>query len=313
MLRAIAAHAGQPPAPHDVWSAWNADPLVIAGLLLAAWGYLRGRRVPAGRADGRDWLFAGGLAAVAVAILSPVDAVSASLASAHMIQHMLLVLVAAPLLALSAPSSTVLRGTPLRLRRALLLTPRRLGLRGRAAAFLRQPVTVALLHVGALWSWHAAALYDAALIHPPLHALEHATFLVTGVLFWHVVVGGRGAARTSPGLGVLLVFGMSLQGVLLSLLLTFAGAPWYDQYASTTAAWNLDPLADQQLAGVIMWIPGGFVYLLTALTLLIGWVRTTDGFPEATEGPVHDAGGAGGAIVRPDTTTHAQVKAPASE
>lgn len=311
MLRAVAAHAGQPPAPHDVWSAWNADPLITAGLILAAWVYLRGRRVPAGRADRRRAvLFAGGLAAVAVAILSPLDAVSAALASAHMVQHMLLVLVAAPLLALSAPSSLLLRGTPLRLRRALLLAPRRLGLRGRAAAFLRQPVTVALLHVGALWAWHAAALYDAALSHPPLHALEHATFLVTGVLFWHVVVGARGGARTSQGLGVMLVFGMSLQGVLLSLLLTFAGAPWYDQYASTTAAWNLDPLADQQLAGVIMWIPGGFVYLATALILLVSWIRTTDGSPEATEGPVAEEDGA---MVWPDSTTDAQVTAPVRE
>lgn len=287
MLTPITAHAGQPPAPHDLWTAWNADPLVSACLLLVGWAYLRGRRPRASRVDTRrDRLFVGALITLGVALLSPLDALSAALASAHMVQHVLLVLVAAPLLALSAPSSAILRGTPVRGRRGLLRAQRRLRLRGRTAAVLRQPITVWLLHVAVLWCWHAAALYDAALEHPLLHALEHASFLVTGLLFWHMVVGGRDAARTPPGLGIMLVFGMALQGVFLSLLLTFAHAPWYEQYAATTSLWGLDPLADQQLAGVIMWIPGGLVYLAAALTLLVSWIRTMDGHQTASEGPV---------------------------
>lgn len=290
MLTPITAHAGQAPAPHDLWSAWNADPLVGALLLLAGWAYLRGRS-PRGRRAGtrRDRMFVGALLTLGVALLSPLDALSTALASAHMAQHVLLVLVAAPLLASSAPSRAILRGAPLRLRRALLGAQRRLRLRGRAAAVLRQPVTVWLLHVAALWCWHAAALYDAALDHPPLHALEHASFLLTGVLFWHLVIGARSPARVSPGLGIMLVFGMALQGVFLSLLLTFAEAPWYGQYAATTTAWHLDPLADQQLAGVIMWVPGGFIYLTAALTLLAHWIGATEGAQTATEGPVVDA------------------------
>jgi putative membrane protein len=130
--------------------------------------------------------------------------------------------------------------------------------------------------VGVLWFWHAAAPYDAALGSKPLHLLEHASFLVTAVLFWHVVIGVRGSARVSNGLGVLLVFAMAMQSVFLSVLLTFARTPWYSGYAATTASWGLDPLTDQQLAGVIMWIPAGGIYLVVALALLVAWVRATE-------------------------------------
>lgn len=273
MLTSISAHVGQPLAPHDLWSAWTTDPLLIAGFVVVGWAYLRGAsRLGTLRAG----LFIGALGALGVALLSPLDALSGALASAHMVQHVLLVLVAAPLLALSAPTSTILRGTPLRLRRMVLRARR--PFRPAVAAVVRQPAAVWLLHVAALWCWHAATLYDAALRHPPLHALEHASFLLTGLLFWQAVVGRRNPARLSPGLGVILVFTMALQGVLLSLLMTFARAPWYgyDQLATTANPWPLDALADQQLAGVIMWIPGGMVYLAAALVLLVTWIHTTD-------------------------------------
>jgi putative membrane protein len=133
-----------------------------------------------------------------------------------------------------------------------------------------------LLQVGVLWFWHAAAPYDAALDNQFLHLLEHASFLVTAVLFWHVVIGVRGAARVSGGLGVLLVSAMAMASVFLSVLLTFARTPWYSGYATTTASWGLDPLTDQQLAGVIMWIPAGGIYLAAALVLLVTWIRATE-------------------------------------
>jgi putative membrane protein len=106
--------------------------------------------------------------------------------------------------------------------------------------------------------------------------LEHAGFLVTAVLFWHVVIGTRSSERVSNGLGAMLVFAMAMQSVFLSLLLTFARTPWYAGYAETTTPWGLEPLADQQLAGVIMWIPAGAVSLVTALTLLVAWIRAIE-------------------------------------
>jgi putative membrane protein len=278
VLTPIVAHPGQPPAPHDLWSAWDLHPLLLGGLLVAAWTYRRGQtggpKRPADR--WRAPCFAAALVALGLALLSPLDGLSGALASAHMVQHLLLMLVVAPLLALSAPSSAILRGSPLAVRRAIGRWRRRLGLTHGNLGVLRHPAAVWLLSVGVVWFWHAAGPYDAALDSEPLHVLEHAGFLVTAVLFWHVVVGVRGAARVSNGLGVLLVFAMAMQSVFLSVLLTFARTPWYSGYATTTAPWGLDPLTDQQLAGVLMWIPAGGIYLAAALTLLISWIRATE-------------------------------------
>ena len=278
MLTPILAHPGQPPAPHDLWGAWNLDPVLLGGFLLAAWAYWRGQTSgPRRPVDSwRARCFTVALVALGLALLSPLDALSSALASAHMVQHLLLLLVAAPLLALSAPSSAILRGSPLALRRASGRWRRRLGLTHGNLGVLRHPAAVWLLSVGVIWFWHAAAPYDATLDNQFLHVLEHASFLVTAVLFWQVVVGVRGAARVSGGLGVLLVFAMAMQSVFLSVLLTFARTPWYSGYAATTAPWGLDPLTDQQLAGVIMWIPAGGIYLVVALALLVTWIRATE-------------------------------------
>jgi cytochrome c oxidase assembly factor CtaG len=285
MLTLVLAHAGRPPEPHDLWSAWSLDPLLLAGIILAVWAYLRGRTP--GRRKGTDaWrarCFALALAAVGVALFSPLDALSRALASAHMVQHLLLMLVAAPLLALSAPSSTLLRGSPLIVRQVIGRWRRRLGLSSSSWRMLRHPATVWLLNVGTLWFWHARVAYDAALDAHVVHVLQHVTFLVTGVLFWRLVVGARGAGRVPPGLGVLLVFGLALQSVFLSVLLTFAQRPWYSGYATTTTPWGLQPLADQQLAGVIMWVPAGFVYLAAALSLLHSWLAGLEREDLATE------------------------------
>lgn len=272
MLTAPLAHVGRPLAPHELWSAWAPDPLVVAGLALLAWVHWRGRTP--GTPTWQARCFAAGLLVLGVALLSPLDGLSGVLASGHMVQHLLLTLVAAPLLALSAPAGPLLRGAPAVVRHAVAGSRRRLSLGVRAAHALRNPALVWLLHVATLWAWHSAVLYDAALADPLVHALEHTTFLLTGVLLWRVVLGAR-AVRVSPGLGVLLVFGMTLQSALLALLLTFARTPWYVGYTTTTRPWGLEQLADQHLAGAIMWVPAGFVHLGIALALLLGWVRST--------------------------------------
>lgn len=202
----ILGHPAQPPVAHDLWGAWNLDPLLIAGLFLAAVAYLMARASRPRRAPGWvGWCFAAGLAALAVALVSPLDALSSSLASVHMVQHLLLVMVAAPLLALSAPWTTVFRGTPLLVRRATGRWRRRLRLTRKHTGVLRSPALVWLLHVGTLWFWHAAVPYGAALEHDAVHALEHASFLVTGVLFWRVTLD---TDRTAPGVGVLLLLAL---------------------------------------------------------------------------------------------------------
>jgi putative membrane protein len=271
------AHPGQPLAPHDLWTAWNLDPLLICGLVIAALVYLAGSA--SRRPRGTRWqarCFVGAMAVLFIALVSPLDALSGVLASAHMVQHLLLMLVAAPLLALSAPMSTLLRGTPVGVRRAVGRWRARLRLTRANTRLLFAPGTVWLLHVGTLWFWHAAVPYDAALEHQIVHDLEHGTFLLTAALFWWVVVQAGRPGRMSPGFGVLLVFATAMQSVFLSALLTFAQTPWYSGYAETTRSWGLEPLGDQQLAGVVMWIPGGVIYVVTALLLLMAWIRHSE-------------------------------------
>ncbi|HSJ43583.1 MAG TPA: cytochrome c oxidase assembly protein [Euzebyales bacterium] len=274
----VVAHAGQPLQPHDLWAAWNLDPLVIGALGLLVWAYRRGQ-IGGRRRNADVWrarCFTGALAAIPLALLSPLDALSGALASAHMVQHVLLILIAAPLLALAAPSSALLRGTPVAVRRTTGRWRHRLGLTHASLAPLRHPVGAWLLHVATLWFWHARVPYDAALANDVVHLVEHASFLVTALLFWRVVMGARGAGRVSHGFGVLLVFAMALQSVFLSVLLVFARTPWYSGYAATTRPWGLEHLADQQLAGAIMWVPAGLVYIAAGLGLMAAWLRTAE-------------------------------------
>lgn len=283
----ILAHPGGPLAPPDLWLAWNVDPLLVGGLLLAAAAYRSGQARsgwPAAHAWRRR-CFTLALGALGVALLSPLDALAGALASAHMVQHLLLVLVAAPLLALSRPWTALVRGSPAALRRITGRWRRRLRLTRGSTRALRHPGTAWLLHVGTLWFWHAAVPYGAALEHEIVHLLEHASFLLTGILFWGVVTGTQRRGQTSPGFGILFVFAAAMQGVFLSALLTFAGTPWYAGYAETTTSWHLEPLEDQQLAGLLMWIPGGLVYLAAALALLVTWIRRSEHEDAAPSSP----------------------------
>lgn len=280
------AHPGQPPQPHDLWTGWVPDPLTLAALVLTFWAYSVGRACGRQRPGDawRDRCFVGGLAAVAVALLSPLDAASNALASAHMVQHLLLMLVAAPLLAFSAPGTALMRGTPAVVRRVAGTVRVRTRLTRRNTGILRRPGAVWQVHVGTLWFWHAATPYDAALERDLVHALEHALFLVTAVLFWALVRDARRPGGMSPGFGVILLFATAMQSVFLSALLTFAGTPWYTGYAGTTGAWGLSHLVDQQLAGVVMWIPGGVVDGATALALVVTWIRQSEQ-PEGHQAP----------------------------
>lgn len=287
MLTALLAHQGGPQGLHDLWARWNADPLIIFGLATAMWTYRRGARRSRLHDSLRARCFSMGLAAVVVALVSPLDSLAAELASAHMVQHVLLLLVAAPLLAYSAPTTTILAGLPRSARRRLALVRHRL--RGATAVeMLRRPTVAWLLHAATLWFWHAAVPYDAALGHPVVHALEHATFIGTGVLFWSTLLPSR--AASSHGYGALLVFTMAMQSVFLAALLTFASRPWYAGYDQTTQAWGLDPLADQQLAGVIMWVPAGLVYVAVGVLLVTASVR--DSLTRTADGGLDDDWGA---------------------
>ena len=277
------AHEGSPPAPHDLWTAWTWDPVVVLGLVVGAWVYARGvralwRRAGAGRGI-RRWQAAGsalGLATLFVALVSPLDALSSALFSAHMVQHLLLILVAAPLLVLGRPQIAGLWALPPSDRRRLTAWWRRATGPRVAWQALSRPLAAWALHSVSLWVWHLPSLYQAALHSPLIHALEHATFLGTALLFWWSLVHSTTRGRFGYGGGLFYVFTLAAQGTALGALLTFSQTPWYPVYAASVAAWGLSPLEDQQLAGLIMWIPGGLVYLAAGLWLVAAWLQAAE-------------------------------------
>lgn len=283
----VLAHDGLPPEPHDLWTAWSRDPLVWLALALVGGLYLRGTRAIWARAGtGRGvyrWQVAaylGGLLTLAVALVSPLDALGSALLSAHMLQHLLLIAIAAPLLALGQPNLALLWAVPARHRRRIGRWWRRAPVVRSASAMLSLPLVAWLLHTGALWTWHAPPLYQAALDVPILHGAEHLGFLGTGLLFWWTVLAPGPAGplpaerrRTAYGLGALAIFALTLQSGLLGALMTFAPVPWYPAYAERTMPWGLAPIEDQQLAGLLMWVPGGMIYAAVALGLLAIWIR----------------------------------------
>jgi putative membrane protein len=275
VTRSVSAHEGEPPAPHDLWTAWNWDFVIILSLVLNAWIYLTGYRELRHRAglqrstlNWRAASFICGLIVLFLTLISPLDALSAALFSAHMLQHMLLMVIIPPLLVLGiSPGFFVLAFTS-PVRRKLGQGLQRVGLLKPVWHALTQPIVAWGLNVLALWIWHLPRLYQIALENEALHMLEHFTFLATSLLFWWSVL--RPEIRPHRGdPAILSLFTMAFQGGFLGALIIFAPTPWYSIYASTTQTWGLTPLEDQQLAGAIMWIPGGVVYTLAALILLM--------------------------------------------
>ncbi len=270
----ILAHDAGPLLPHDALAEWNVDPLIVVPLATVGWLFWRGRR-PNRDGSGRAFAMLAALVILVVALLSPVDAIGHVLLSGHMVQHVLLTAVAAPLIAWAAPGAAILRGTPVPIRRGFVTVRRRSGLDMTVISRLRSPIARWLLLVAALWLWHSSVLYDLAVDNDLAHGLEHVSFLGAAVLFWTVIVGPV-RARLAPGTAILAVFTLTLQGIVLSMLMTFSPLVWYESYAERAPGWGLDPLADQQLAGVIMWVPTGFIHAGILLAILLRWLSAID-------------------------------------
>ncbi len=221
--------------------------------------------------------FATGLAAVVVVLATPLDHLAGERLWAHMVQHVVLVAVAAPLLVLGRPVPTLVWALPPAARASASRWSRRLARsHSHPAGWLVWATGALALHSVNHWAWHAPGPYEAALRSEWVHALEHAGFLGTGLLFWWAVLGAR--RRALYGAGVLITFFAALQGTALGAFMTMAATPWYPAYTRVTGT-GLTPLEDQQVAGVIMWGPGGLVYALAAVLLFAAWIGRLDAAP----------------------------------
>jgi putative membrane protein len=213
---------------------------------------------------------AAGWLSLVLSLLSPLDALSDVSFAAHMTQHEVLMLVAAPLLVLGRPLVVLLWSLPASARR-------RVGQITSHAAFagtwrwLSGPVVTLIVHALAVWVWHVPRLFDAALAHEPIHAVQHLCFFLTAALFWWAVVHGR-YGRVGYGVSVLFVFATALHQSVLGALLTLARVAWYPLAAERARGAGLDPLGDQQLAGLLMWVPSGVLFSILGLALFSAWI-----------------------------------------
>lgn len=274
---------------HSVWTSWSLQPPVLLGLAATAWAYARGVQTlwSGDRRRGvTGWQvtsFTGGLLVLFVALVSPLHPISSEVLWVHMVQHVLLVTVAAPLIVLGAPLVPATLALPVAWRRNIRAW-QRIGWLRATGRLLTRPLTAWVLHVGALWAWHAPGLYDAAVRNAGIHALEHVSFLATAILFWWVAIRPGDRRRRSGGSEILYVFTAGIQSGALGAVLTFAGSPLYPAYTLTSARWGLTALQDQQLAGLIMWIPAGVVYMAAAGALFVRWLLVMEREARRAEG-----------------------------
>jgi cytochrome c oxidase assembly factor CtaG len=261
------------------------EPGVLAPVGLAAvwyaWGIRRRplRVVGSRRRPGAFWrpaAFYGSLLTILVALV-PLDEPADELFWAHMVQHVLLMLVAAPLLVLGAPLLPFWRPLPLGLRRAvagaLVTSPRLRPLRVAARA-VAHPITAWLLFSGDLALWHVPWLYDLTLSRPPVHYTEHASFIAFGMLFWAQVIDSPPFhCRLDHMQRAIYVTAGAAASWVLAVVLALAPSPLYGAYASKQSRpGGISALADQQLAGGVMWGPGSITYSLIVFWAIYRWL-----------------------------------------
>jgi len=249
-----------------ILTAWSWYPSVIFGALALLVLYLAATRL---HPPPRFGWFVLGVLTVLLALVSPLDILSDEyLFSAHMIQHLLLVLVAPPLLLIGLPEKPV---------RQFVERPVPSRIEGR----LGRPAIAWLLGIGTLWLWHLPGLYAATLADERVHIAEHLSFIATGVIFWWPLVGPGASRPLNTFYAVAYLFTAALANSLLGIILTFAPALIYRGYLAPAddlgilpllrERWGLSPLADQQLGGLFMWVGGGLVFLTAILAILVRW------------------------------------------
>jgi putative membrane protein len=269
------AHAdGSTISPQHLWRAWSYEPVTILFLVLTAALYMSG--VLQMKIKPSGWhiaSFATGMAVLVLILLSPLHQLGTQLFSAHMAQHELLMLIAAPLIVLGRPEIPILWAVPEKLRRSIVH-----GFAMKTMAqiwrLLTVPIAAWLIHGITIWIWHVPVLYQATLESEWIHATQHLFFLITALLFWWTLLAGK--ANMQHGVAVAYVFTTAVHTSVLGALLTCSTRLWYPIYEGRTETWGLNALQDQQLGGLIMWVPAGLVYIVLGLWLFAAWLRESD-------------------------------------
>lgn len=257
---------------------WSFAPWVVVPLLMVLAIFLTGQARLRRRSNierRHSWLFLGGLAVLALALVSPLHEGGEVSFTLHMIEHELIMLIATFLLAASEAGGVLAWGLPAVVRR---------GLGGRwkrpLSALWRRltaPVTATVIQAVVMWAWHAPALFDRALKSQGWHIAQHGSFILASLLFWVAMLSARGGGYL---LSAACLFLTSLVEGALGALMAFATSPWYAPYAAMgLSGIGLDAVTDQQLAGLIMWVPGGLVHGAAALFLLYRWLAANNGRP----------------------------------
>jgi len=256
---------------------WTFDPLALTAVGASTSIYTRGllelwRNVGVGHGI-RRWeasAFYLGQLSLLIALISPIDRLSDVLFSAHMTQHEILLVVAPPLVVLGKPVVALgwafgakKRGRVLRWLDSPWL--------GRVWQWLSAPLPILLVHGLVLWLWHIPALFEAALRNEGIHAVQHASFFLSALIFWWGIARGR-YGRGGYGLASAFVFATAMHTSILGALLTVASRLWYPMYATRGQPWAVNVLEDQELAGLIMWVPAGVLLGLLALALFAAWL-----------------------------------------
>ena len=257
---------------HGGLPGWTLDPVLIVPLALTLAIYLIGASRLRERSSRRrsNYLFLSGWLVLTLALVSPLHEGGERSFTLHMIEHELIMLVATLLLAAAHAGGIFAWGLPRGVVRTLASAPLRSLWRR-----LTEPVTATALQALAMWAWHAPALFDRALEHRAWHIAQHASFILTSLAFWSAMLDLRGRRY---GLSAACLFVTSLIGGALGALMAFSESPWYAPYAAMgVTGLGLDPATDQQLAGLLMWIPGGMVHAAAALILLYRWLKTSEG------------------------------------
>jgi cytochrome c oxidase assembly factor CtaG len=266
----------EPPTAGSLLLGWTFEPLPTLGLAaVVGWWLWAVRRVNAAHRTNpvprrRTVAFLGGMVALAFALLSGIGRYDTALFSVHMAQHVLLMLVAAPLIALGAPITLVLRLSSPETRRRWILPV----LHSRVVRVLAHPVVAWLIFAAMMWAVHFSPLFDASLEDPLIHDLEHFVFLTGALLFWWPAVALDPAPwRMSHPARIGYLFTQMTQNTFLAVVLLNAGAPLYRHYSTLVRPWGMTALEDQRLAAGIMWIAGDAIFLTAILAVMVGWMR----------------------------------------